>query len=208
MSYVNIRHRTSGHTISYARRTMSYVFWRGPSRLFQKNQIPCPQQRQMGCAFPIASASFLASQQGRQCQKHCLCGVLAPQKRALVAVHRHCLRTSQLCRPPLGLSESLTVPILELQDSFSLLPKGLEEGVLHVQWRHIPPETTRDGYGLHGPLHEQILLEWAGMGSQRWSMHKNVLAQIHIVVRDMAGGRCCTGNCTFFSEIFLEMKFS
>jgi hypothetical protein len=49
------------------------------------------------------------------------------------------LLTSQLCRPPLGLSESLTVPILEPQDSFSLLPKGLEEGVLHVQWWHIPP---------------------------------------------------------------------
>jgi hypothetical protein len=48
------------------------------------------------------------------------------------------------------------------------------------------------GYGLHGPLHEQILLEWAGMGSQRWSLHKNVLAQIHIVVRSMAGWRCCT----------------
>ena len=53
-------------------------------------------------------------------------------KRAVVAVHRYCLLTSQLCRPPLGLSESLTVPILVLQDSFSLLPKGLEEGVLHV----------------------------------------------------------------------------
>ncbi len=106
-------------------------------------------------------------------------------------VHRHCLRTSQLCRPPLGLSESLTVPILEQQDSFSLLPKGLEEKVLHVQWRHIPPE-TRGGCGLHGPLHAQILFEWAGMGSQRWSVHKKVLAQIDIVVRGMAGGRCCT----------------
>jgi hypothetical protein len=48
---------------------------------------------------------------------------------------------------------------LEQQDSFSLLPKGLEEGVLHVQWLHISPETTgRGGYGMHGPLHEQILL--------------------------------------------------
>jgi hypothetical protein len=50
----------------------------------------------------------------------------------VVAVHRHCLWTSQLCRPLLGLSESLTVPILEPQDNFSLLPKpgpkGLEEG--------------------------------------------------------------------------------
>ena len=53
--------------------------------------------------------------------------------RAVVAVHRHCLLTSQLCRPPLGLSESLTVPILEQQDSFSLLPKGLEQEMLHVQ---------------------------------------------------------------------------
>jgi hypothetical protein len=112
---------------------------------------------------------------------------------AVVAVHRHCLQTSQLCRQPLGLSESLTVPILEQQDSFSLPPKGLEEGVsrLHVQWRHIPPE-TRGGCCLHGPLHKQILLEWAGMGSQRWSVHKTVLAQIHIVVWGMAGGRCCT----------------
>ncbi len=112
------------HTISYARRTMSYVFWRGLSQLFQRNQIPCPQQRQMGCALPTAKSSFLASQQARQCQKHSLCGVLAPYKRAVVAVHRHCLRTSQLCRLPLGLSVSLTVPILEPQHSFSLLPKA------------------------------------------------------------------------------------
>jgi hypothetical protein len=68
------------HTISYARRTMSYVFWWGLSQLFQRNQIPCPQQRQMGCAFPTARSSFLALQQARQCQKHCLCGVLAPLK--------------------------------------------------------------------------------------------------------------------------------
>ncbi len=114
----------------------------------------------------------------------------------MVAVHRHRLLTSYLCRPPLGLSESLTEPILEPQDSFLLLPKGLEEGVLHVQWRHIPPDSEiRRGCGLHGPLQslqEQILLEWAGMGSQRWSVHKNVLAQIHIVVRGMAGEMCCT----------------
>jgi hypothetical protein len=163
----------------------------GLSQLFQRNQIPCPQQRQMGCAFPTTRSSFLASQQARQCQKHCFCGVLAPSKRAMVVFYRHCLQTSQLCRPPLGLSESLAVPILEPQDSFSLLPKGLEEGVLHVQWWHIPNE-TRGGCVLHGPLREQILLEWAGMGSQRWSVHKNVLAQIHIVVWVMAGGRCCT----------------
>ncbi len=59
-----------------------------------------------------------------------------------------------------------------------MLPKGLrlEEGVLHMQWPHIPRE-TRGGCGLlHGPLHKQILLEWAGMGSQRWSVHKKVLA--------------------------------
>ena len=46
----------------------------------------------------------------------------------MVAVHRHSLLTSQVCRPPLGLSESFTAPILVLQDSFSLPPKGLEEG--------------------------------------------------------------------------------
>ncbi len=63
--------------------------------------------------------------------------------------------------------------------------------MLHGQWLHMPRE-TRGGCGLYGPLHEQILLEWAGMGSQRWSVHKNVLAQIYIVVRGMAGGRCCT----------------
>jgi hypothetical protein len=40
----------------------------GPSQLFQRNQIPCPPQRQMGCAFPTARSSFLASQQARQCQ--------------------------------------------------------------------------------------------------------------------------------------------
>ncbi len=111
----------------------------------------------------------------------------------MVAVHRHYLETSQLCRPPLGLSESLTVPILVQQNSSSLLPKGLEEGLLHVQWQHIPPE-TRGGCGLHGPLHEQISLEWTGMGSQRWSLHKKVLAQIHIIGRGMAGGRCCTAS--------------
>ena len=66
------------HTISYVRHTMSYVFWMGPSQLFERNQIPCPQQRQMGCAFPTARSSFVASQQARQCQKHCLCGVLGP----------------------------------------------------------------------------------------------------------------------------------
>jgi hypothetical protein len=83
---------------------------------------------------------------------------------AVVAVHRHHLLTSQLYRPPLGLSESFTVPILVLQDSFSLPPKGLEEGVLHMQWLHIPSE-TRGGCGQDGPLFEQILLEWAGRGS-------------------------------------------
>jgi hypothetical protein len=31
-----------------------------------------------------------------------------------------------------------------------------------------PPE-TRGGCVLHGPLHKQILLEWAGIGSQRCS---------------------------------------
>ncbi len=66
------------HTILYARHTMSYVFWRGQSQLFERNQIPCPQQRQMGCAFPTARSSFVASQQAKQCQKHCLCVVLAP----------------------------------------------------------------------------------------------------------------------------------
>ena len=45
---------------------------------------------------------------------------------AVVAVHRHRLLTSQLCRPPMGLSASFTAPILVLQDSFSLPPKGLE----------------------------------------------------------------------------------
>ena len=84
-------------------------------------------------------------------------------KTALVAVHRHRLLTSQLCRPPLGLSESFTAPILVLQDSFSLPPKGLEEGVLHVLWLHIPSE-TRSGCGQEGPLLEQILLGWAGRG--------------------------------------------
>ena len=73
-----------------------------------------------------------------------------------------------------------------------MLPKGLEEGVLHVQWPHMIPPETRGGCGQNGPLHKQILLEWAGMGSQRWSVHKKVLAQVHIVGRDMAGGRCST----------------
>ena len=106
---------------------------------------------------------------------------------AVVAVHRHDLLTNQLCRPPLGLSESLTVPILVLQDSFSMPSKGLEKGVLHVQWLLIPPE-TRGRWGQDGPLLEHILLEWAGMGVERWSVHNKVLAQIHIVGRGMAGG--------------------
>jgi hypothetical protein len=46
---------------------------------------------------------------------------------------------------------------------FSLPPKGLEEGVLHVLWLHIPSE-TRSGCGQEGPLLEQILLGWAGRG--------------------------------------------
>ncbi len=46
---------------------------------------------------------------------------------------------------------------------FSLPPKGLEEGVLHVLWLHIPSE-TRSGCGQDGPLFEQILLGWAGRG--------------------------------------------
>ncbi len=82
----------------------------------------------------------------------------------VVVVHRHRLLTSQVCRPPLGLSESFTAPILVLQDSFSLPPKGLEEGVLHVLWLHIPSE-TQSGCGQDGPLFEQILLEWDGRGS-------------------------------------------
>ncbi len=43
-----------------------------------KESDPCPQHRQMSGAFPTARTSFLASQQARQCQKHGLCGVLAP----------------------------------------------------------------------------------------------------------------------------------
>jgi hypothetical protein len=117
----------------------------------------------MSCAFPTARGSFLASQQARKCQKHGLCGVLAPLIMAVVAVHRHRLLTSQLCIPPLGLSESFTVPILVLQDSFSLPTTGLEEEVLHIQWLHIPSE-TRSGCGQDGPLFEQILLEWPGRG--------------------------------------------
>ncbi len=66
------------HTISYARHTMSYVFWRGQSQLFEMNQNPFPQQRQIGCAFPTARSSFVALQQARQCRKHSLCGVVAP----------------------------------------------------------------------------------------------------------------------------------
>ena len=60
---------------------------------------------------------------------------------------------------------------------FSVPPKGLEEGVLHVQWLHIPPE-TRGGWGQDGPLPEQILRKWAGMGSERWSVYNTDLAQI------------------------------
>jgi hypothetical protein len=74
---------------------------------------------------------------------------------------------------------------------FFAATQGAGGGVLHVQWLHIPPE-TRGGCGLHGPLHKHFLLEWAGMGSRRWSVHKNDLAQIHIVVWGMAGGGCCT----------------
>ena len=49
--------------------------------------------------------------------------------------------------------------------------KGLKEGVLHVQGLHIPSETW-GGWGQDGPLLEQILLEWAGMGpgEERWPL--------------------------------------
>ena len=55
-------------------------------------------------------------------------GVPAPLNMAVVEVHRHCLLTSQLCRPPLGLSESLSVPILVLQYSFQCHPRGWRRG--------------------------------------------------------------------------------
>ena len=47
---------------------------------------------------------------------------------------------------------------------FVVATHGAGGGVLHMQWLHIPSE-TRSGCGQDGPLFEQILLEWAGMGS-------------------------------------------
>jgi hypothetical protein len=49
-------------------------------------------------------------------------------KTALVAVHRHRLLTSQVCRPPLCMSESFTAPILVLQDNFRCHPRGWRRG--------------------------------------------------------------------------------
>jgi hypothetical protein len=104
---------------------------------------------------------------------------------AVVAVHMHCRLTSLLCRPPFGLSESLIVPIRVEQDNFSLLFKGLEEGVLHVQWR-IPLKTGMAVTNM-GLSKSTVLLEYAGMGSERRSVHKSVLALIHIVDPGVAG---------------------
>ena len=43
-------------------------------------------------------------------------------------VHRHRLLTSQACRPPLGMSDSFTAPILVLQDNFRCHPRGWRRG--------------------------------------------------------------------------------
>ena len=62
-----------------------------------------------------------------------------------------------------GYVRQLHITNLGAAGQFSLPPKGLEEGVLHVLWLHIPSE-TRSGCGQEGPLLEQILLGWAGRG--------------------------------------------
>jgi hypothetical protein len=111
----------------------------------------------MSCAILTARASFLASQQARQCQKHGLCGVLAPQKTAVVAVHRHRLLTSQVCRPPLGMSESFTAPILGLQDNFRCHPRGWRRGCCTC-------------YGCTYPLKPGVGVAKMGLSSNRFCL--------------------------------------
>ncbi len=43
-------------------------------------------------------------------------------------VHRHRLLTSQVCRPPLGMSDCFTAPILVLQDNYRCHPRGWRRG--------------------------------------------------------------------------------
>ncbi len=43
-------------------------------------------------------------------------------------VHRHRLLTSQVCRQPLGMSDSFTAPILVLQGNFRCHPRGWRRG--------------------------------------------------------------------------------
>jgi hypothetical protein len=95
---------------------------------------------------------------------------------AVVAVHRHRLLTSQLCRPPLGLSESFTAPILVLQDSFSLPPKRLDEGVLHVQWLHIGVGVAKMGLSSNRFCLNGLAGGHRGGPCTRRSLHKATLS--------------------------------
>ena len=99
---------------------------------------------------------------------------------ALAAVHRHGLLTNQLCRPPLGLSESLTVPILVLQDSFRCHPRGWRRGCCTCNGCTYPLKPGVGGVKMGLSLNIFCLngLAWGQRGDlcTRLSLHKSTLS--------------------------------
>ncbi len=79
-------------------------------------------------------------------------------KTALVAVHRHRLLTSQVCRPPLCMSESFTAPILVLQDNFRCHPRGWRRGCYTC-------------YGCTYPLKPGVGVAKTGLSSNRFCLN-------------------------------------
>jgi hypothetical protein len=68
--------------------------------------------------------------------------------------------------------------------NFPLPYKGLEEWVLHMKWH--PPLKTGVAVTTMGLSMQTDLVEWAGMWSERWSVHKIVLEPIYIVGQGVA----------------------
>jgi hypothetical protein len=79
-------------------------------------------------------------------------------KTALVAVHRHRLLTSQVCRLPLCMSESFTAPILVLQDNFRCHPRGWRRGCYTC-------------YGCTYPLKPGVGVAKTGLSSNRFCLN-------------------------------------
>ena len=144
---------------------MSYVFWRGPS------QAPSCLKGTRSLSTAKANGLCLTY------SKVFICS-LATSKTASETRSLWCSRTlknscgccPQASPPDLPSVQTASGYVRQLHSTnlgaagqFSLPPKGLEEGVLHVLWLHIPSE-TRSGCGQEGPLLEQILLGWAGRG--------------------------------------------